>query len=66
MIRIMIWIKNLIRNNYGSFAKPCLRCPYYGGGDDCGFTASGLQDGTCLDYFNWKKKKQKAYNIKLP
>jgi DNA-directed RNA polymerase specialized sigma24 family protein len=59
-------IKNLIRNNYGSFAKPCLRCPYYGGGDDCNFTASGVQDGTCLDFSNWKKKKQKAYNIKLP
>lgn len=59
-------IKNLVRNNYGSFAKPCLRCPHYGGGDDCGFTANGKQNTTCLDYAKWVKKKQKAYNLKLP
>ena len=59
-------IKNLIRNYYGNYAKPCLRCPYYGGGDDCSFTASGIQDASCLDFAKWKKKKQRAYNIKLP
>jgi len=59
-------IKNLVRNNYGNFAKPCLRCPHYGGGDDCTFTINGKQNTTCLDFFKWKKKKQKAYNVKLP
>lgn len=59
-------IKNLIRNHYGNYAKPCLRCPYYSGGDECGFTASGKQDTTCLDFAKWKKKKEKAYNLKLP
>jgi RNA polymerase sigma factor (sigma-70 family) len=59
-------IKNLIRNHYGNFCKPCLRCPYYSGGDECGFTASGKQDVSCLDYAKWAKKKQKAYNLKLP
>ena len=59
-------IKNLVRNNYGNFAKPCLRCPHYGGGDDCTFTTNGKQNTTCLDYAKWKKKKQKAYNVKLP
>jgi len=59
-------IKNLVRNHYGNYAKPCLRCPHYSGGEDCGFTASGKQDLSCLDYAKWKKKKEKAYNLKLP
>ena len=59
-------IKNLIRNNYGNFAKPCLRCPHYGGGNDCNFTSSQVQDLSCDLFAKWKKKKEKAYNIKLP
>ncbi len=59
-------IKNLVRNHYGNFAKPCLRCPHYSGGDDCGFTANGKQNSTCDDFAKWRKKKEKAYNLKLP
>lgn len=59
-------IKNLIRNNYTSFAKPCLRCQYNMGGILCDWTKSGDQDRTCADFDKWKKKKERAYNIKLP
>jgi len=59
-------IKNLIRNNYTSFAKPCLRCQYNMGGKLCDWTKSGDQDRTCADFNKWKKKKERAYNIKLP
>ena len=59
-------IKNLIRNNYTSFAKPCLRCQYNMGGPLCDWTKSGDQDRTCADFEKWKKKKERAYNIKLP
>ena len=59
-------IKNLIRNNYTSFAKPCLRCQYNMGGTLCDWTKSGVQDRTCADFEKWKKKKERAYNIKLP
>lgn len=59
-------IKNLIRNNYTSFAKPCLRCQYNMGGTLCDWTKSGDQDRTCSDFDKWKKKKERAYNIKLP
>ena len=59
-------IKNLIRNNYTSFAKPCLRCQYNMGGTLYDWTKSGDQDRTCADFEKWKKKKERAYNIKLP
>ena len=59
-------IKNLVRNNYSSFAKPCLRCPHNMGATSCGMTKSKEQDISCPDFAKWKNKKEKAYNIKLP
>lgn len=59
-------IKNLVRNNYTNFAKPCLRCPHYLGGIECGLTKSGEHDSSCSIYSNWQKKKESAYNLKLP
>ena len=59
-------IKNLIRNNYSSFAKPCLRCPHNMGTTACDFTETREQDISCSDFRKWKKKKEKAFNIKLP
>ena len=59
-------IKNLIRNNYSSFAKPCLRCPHNMGANNCSFTKSKEQDESCPDFLKWKKKKEGAFNIKLP
>jgi RNA polymerase sigma factor (sigma-70 family) len=59
-------IKNLVRNNYTSFARPCLRCPHNMGNTACSLTKSREQDTSCLLFAKWKKKKERAYNIKLP
>ena len=59
-------IKNLVRNNYSNFAKPCLRCPHNMGNLSCDLTKSKEQDISCPDFAKWKKKKERAYNIKLP
>ena len=59
-------IKNLVRNNYSNFAKPCLKCPFYLGGDQCSFTKSGTQNAECELFAKWQKKKERAYNLKLP
>jgi len=57
--------KNLLRNHYGNFARPCLRCPFNLGGDHCEKTGSGIQDSSCADYADWEKRKKSAYDIKL-
>jgi len=63
-------IKNILRNNYSNFVKPCVNCPFNqsGGTDDeglCGFTKSGHQDGSCPLYKKWEKTKKSAYDIKM-
>ena len=57
--------KNLLRNHYGNYARPCLRCPFNMGGNSCEKTASGIQDNSCLDYKDWERRKKPAYDIKL-
>tara|TARA_Y100001972_G_C7401770_1_gene208889 strand:- start:39 stop:446 length:408 start_codon:yes stop_codon:yes gene_type:complete len=32
----------------------------------CDYTKSEEQDETCAEFAKWKKKKEKAYNLKLP
>ena len=59
-------ILNLIRNNYGNYARPCLRCPHYGGNETCGFTKTVVTYFNCDDFAKWEKKKKVAYHIKLP
>lgn len=59
-------IQNEIRNNYSNYAKPCLKCPHYLGGDFCAITSSGMQSVECGIFKKWKNKKEAAYNIKLP
>jgi hypothetical protein len=65
-------IKNIIRNNYTSFAKPCLSCPFnnakgieYSFDNSCGFTKSKVQCSECPLYAKWEKIKKPVYNIKM-
>ena len=63
-------IKNILRNNYSNFVKPCGKCPFNqnGGTDEvglCGFTKTGVQDNTCPLYAKWEKTKKSAYDIKM-
>ena len=57
-------IKNLIRNNYGNFCRPCLKCAAAEGGDLC--TIYGKQDNSCPLYANWELTKKSAHDAKLP
>lgn len=68
-------MKNILRNNYSNFVRPCLSCPFnqsrssvdtgISNGSLCGFTSSGLQDSECPLYLKWEKTKKSAYDIKM-
>lgn len=61
--------KNILRNYYLNFAKPCSNCPFdtsAGGENFCSFTKSGFQDKTCPLYAKWEKGKKGAHDVKIP
>lgn len=66
-------MKNILRNNYSNFVRPCLNCPFNqscamkDGGESslCGFTKTGLQDSSCPLYAKWERTKKPAYGIKM-
>lgn len=57
-------IKNLIRNHYGNYSRPCLRCAAAEAGDLCEIYEK--QCSTCPLYADWEKNKKNAYDIKIP
>lgn len=57
-------IKNLIRNHYGNFSRPCLRCAAAEGEDSCRIYVK--QCVTCPLYSQWFKTKKSAHDTKLP
>ena len=57
-------IKNLIRNNYGNYTRPCLRCAAAEGVNGCKIYET--QNSDCPLFAKWEKTKKKAYNIKIP
>ena len=63
-------LKNLIRNHYHSFVKPCVGCPFNVSSSEqenyCDFTKSKKQDCSCPLYKKWNKSKKHAYGIKIP
>lgn len=66
-------LKNILRNYYSNFAKPCLSCPFNQSGvteEDsvglCGFTKSKTQCNECPLYEKWEKTKKSAYQVKIP
>ena len=61
--------KNILRNYYLNFAKPCSSCPFdssIGGENLCSFTKSGVQDASCPLYAKWRKGKKNAHDVKIP
>ena len=60
-------MKNILRNHYSNYARPCLNCPFNSDSEYnlCSFTASGEQDCSCPLYKKWTKSKKNAYNIKI-
>jgi len=67
-------LKNILRNNYSNFARPCLNCEHNQSkqqGDTqvsalCALTPSGLQSNECDLFAKWEKTKKNAYDIKMP
>lgn len=66
-------LKNILRNYYSNFAKPCLNCPFNQSGVAeenemglCGFTESKTQCNECPLYAKWEKTKKSAYQVKIP
>lgn len=56
-------LKNLIRNNYSNYCKPCLRCA--ASEPDSGCAIYGSQDQRCPLYKQWLLKKKSAYDVKM-
>lgn len=56
-------IKNLIRNNYSNFTRPCLKCAAAEGDDGCAIYST--QCKACPLYANWEKSKKNAHDTKL-
>lgn len=59
-------LKNLIRNNYTNYIRPCLGCPHNGGEDQCIISPNGLQGGFCELFKKWEKQKKSGYDLKMP
>ena len=59
--------KNILRNNYSNYARPCLNCPFAmeTSENQCMFTRSGSQDSSCPLYRKWEKNKKQDYNVKI-
>ena len=57
-------IKNILRDNYLKYNRPCLQCAKNLGGDVCSFTPSGKQCEECPLYAKWKKHKEQHFNVK--
>lgn len=56
-------IKNLIRNNYGNFARPCLKCAASESIDGCSIYSK--QCSKCPLFAHWEKTKKRAHDTKL-
>lgn len=57
-------ILNIVRNNYGNFVKPCVRCAACLPDNECEIYKT--QCDSCPLYKNWGKKKKYAYETKFP
>jgi hypothetical protein len=57
-------IRNLIRNNYSNYSRPCLKCQASRDTDKC--EIYGDQCSDCPLYAYWQKRKQPATHIKIP
>jgi hypothetical protein len=57
-------IKNLIRNTYSNYSRPCLRCA--AAVDATGCKIHGEQCSKCPLYAYWLKRKAPAVAIKMP
>jgi len=57
-------IKNLVRNNYSNFVKPCARCA--AAVEETGCTIYKEQSSACPLYKNWEMNKKSGMHAKIP
>jgi hypothetical protein len=57
-------IKNLIRNLYTNYARPCLRCAAARDLESCDIY--GIQCSDCPLFAYWRERKESATQIKIP
>jgi hypothetical protein len=57
-------IRNLIRNHYGNYVKPCNGCQFSLGDNQCSATSSGIQDSQCKLYEKWESQKKAGLELK--
>jgi RNA polymerase sigma factor (sigma-70 family) len=55
---------NILRNNYSNYTRPCLKCKFNSGENNCELYS--VQSNFCRDYAKWEKSKKSAYDIKFP
>lgn len=55
---------NMIRNVYGNFSRPCLKCEFYDGDDSC--KKFGIVSDKCDLYKTWSHGKKTKHDIQLP
>lgn len=66
-------IKNILRNYYSNFIRPCNQCPFNVSGaidnindeNYCSWTKTGKQDSTCPLYAKWEKTKKSSFAINM-
>jgi hypothetical protein len=57
-------IKNIVRNIYGNYSRPCLKCCAAESENLCKIYGSQCSD--CPLYLTWEKSKKRAYEVKIP
>lgn len=57
-------IKNIVRNNYSNYTRPCLKCKAAEPGDSCKIYQE--QSSVCPAFEVWEKRRKSAYDVKLP
>lgn len=58
-------IKNLVRNHYGNYVKPCVSCEFNMGDDSCSFTSKKVQNRECDKFAKWEKTKKSAFSLRV-
>lgn len=57
-------IKNILRDEYTKYIRPCIfGCQFNLGDDACGYTPSGKQCNECPIYARWKERKEDHFNV---
>jgi hypothetical protein len=58
-------IRNLIRNHYGNYVRPCLKCQFNTGENGCSATNSKNQDSQCKLFAKWYSQKKNGLDLKI-